>query len=73
MNDKSHVSWELRGQQTDDCHMTDIERQEFAAAVAEGRADIRRGDFVSLAEARALVASWGTKDEIPMPKAKNDV
>ncbi len=54
----------------DEIPMTEAERREFAAAVAEGIAQFERGEFVSLAEVRKWVASWGSDDELPMPSSK---
>jgi predicted transcriptional regulator len=46
------------------------EEQQFRAAVAEGLAQLDRGEFVPGTEVLAWVKSWGSENELPRPKVR---
>ncbi|TCS10226.1 CopG family transcriptional regulator [Caulobacter sp. BK020] len=46
----------------------DIDEAHDAAAIAEARAEIAAGEFVSHEAVKAWLLSWGTPDELPPPK-----
>lgn len=51
-------------------HSQDPEREERARAVAEGRADIRAGRFVTPEEIDAWIDTVGTPNERPVPQSR---
>jgi predicted transcriptional regulator len=70
MDQKSHITLDEADRQNDEIRMSETERQAFSAGVAEGIAQFARGEFVSLADVRKWVASWGSENELPTPSSK---
>ncbi len=47
----------------------DIDEADDAAAIAEARAEIAAGQFISHEAVKAWLLSWGSPNELPAPKA----
>ena len=47
----------------------DVDEADDGAAIAEARAEVAAGEFVSHEAAKAWLLSWGAPNELPAPKA----